>query len=1065
MNFLPWLWILNFYSYFIPSLMYRYHLRHQFRHRFGNLYSLSDQIGEGDESHAVISSLFTKDTKIHKDWESQLKKINRPSAVPLLSQLTKDNVLAYNHGLKTPVSKYLNFILTAKEKHPDKILLSRVGEFYETVGLDAVLLVQYAGLNPMGNKAKAGCPIGNIQQTLDSLTEQGLSVAVYEEADTDSGSNSKTTKSRYLSQIISPASRLYTYNMCTSTRDIDFLPSLPILSVCLTAAGYSIAEIFLDQRTIRRSERMTEDALRVVLETGFMSPIYVSCSKTILPNFMAKYEMVIETGYQSNFHDIILSKVCKDLEYPTDHFHDVQRSSGDIIPLYKATALQVGLMENENVPPLLPHLLLKSSPAVCKRFLRRWLLSPPSYELADHFRQLCHELSVLQIGLPIATPIDIGKAVTLITKKQANVAMFRDIASNTKAVLDMIQNKELLPLQSPLVALTASESGISVDISKLVQRGAAILSSISNTVADEAVKDLISTDVYNHIPEEFFARNEEEFRNRLNLNLLEVQQVYAEVQRKAAYLCQVVQEDVSEDSNAQRDVVSYDTNNNILVIKKKLVTSGGASSHLEYVTATDRFGKSIPGKHTTRRLAEAVEEYKRVCEEAQSLTRNILQSLSAALEKDLDIIAQTATWTIVLKTAYSHTSAARQRGWVLPTMLDFPVSDGTARPSLSVRGMAPYWLGGGDGKVARNDMDLAGIFLLTAPNMAGKSTLLRSTLVVALLANCGMFVPCTRASVPRYRSFFLRTASYDIPSEGMSAFALEMDDVRVMLRDSADGRGLVMLDEIGKGTSSKDGASIAGALLETLDSQSTTGIFCTHLHEMLDLPLNLRSVSRKTMSFSVDPNTDAPIWNFTLKDGECRDSMALVTARHYGLPDTLIARASNLAENFELLYRTGAKEREAVEDAVGSEPKSSDAGTRAVTDLNAQENLLKTLSRLTDQSVVVVRENMVPPPSLEGQACTYVLLLRNDPKSKGVRQVYVGETESVGQRLLQHRTGNVFDVDTAFVTRAADKSDARRREAVLINALKSIGYEVLRSSDGSHRLFSNNCNTENSATL
>lgn len=81
--------------------------------------------------------------------------------------------------------------------------------------------------------------------------------------------------------------------------------------------------------------------------------------------------------------------------------------------------------------------------------------------------------------------------------------------------------------------------------------------------------------------------------------------------------------------------------------------------------------------------------------------------------------------------------------------------------------------------------------------MSGKSTLMRTSLVVALLANCGLMVPCSEANVPQFDSFFLRTASYDIPSEGKSAFALEMEDVRIMLRDSTS-RSIVMVDELGK---------------------------------------------------------------------------------------------------------------------------------------------------------------------------------------------------------------------------------------------------------------------------
>ena len=96
---------------------------------------------------------------------------------------------------------FQKFTLEQKRIHKDKIILSRVGEFYETVGIDALMLIAYARLNSMGHNgmrtARAGCPISNIQTTLNCLTREGFSIAVYEEYTTDK----KGPKERYLSQV------------------------------------------------------------------------------------------------------------------------------------------------------------------------------------------------------------------------------------------------------------------------------------------------------------------------------------------------------------------------------------------------------------------------------------------------------------------------------------------------------------------------------------------------------------------------------------------------------------------------------------------------------------------------------------------------------------------------------------------------------------------------------------------------------------------------------------------------------------------------------------------------
>jgi DNA mismatch repair ATPase MutS len=210
-------------------------------------------------------------------------------------------------------------------------------------------------------------------------------------------------------------------------------------------------------------------------------------------------------------------------------------------------------------------------------------------------------------------------------------------------------------------------------------------------------------------------------------------------------------------------------------------------------------------------------------------------------------------WAIILTAVNAHVGNSIQQNWILSRGFCPPdIASSTSR-TLRIHGLTPYWLS--RHTAVPNNISMSGLFLLTAPNMSGKSTLMRAILTAALLGNCGLYLPATDAVIPRYDNFFLRSASYDIPKEGKSAFALEMDDVRVLLRDCTN-KSLVMLDEIGKGTSARDGSALAGALLEHLDQAGVSGVFATHLHELFRLPaLKLSgNTRRKKMGVNFDNN-------------------------------------------------------------------------------------------------------------------------------------------------------------------------------------------------------------------
>ncbi|TQS70462.1 DNA mismatch repair protein MutS [Rhodobacteraceae bacterium] len=301
--------------------------------------------------------------------------------------------------------------------------------------------------------------------------------------------------------------------------------------------------------------------------------------------------------------------------------------------------------------------------------------------------------------------------------------------------------------------------------------------------------------------------------------------------------------------------------------------------------------------------ARALEIEKRLFE---TLRRAILDQAGPVGE------ASRALAEIDLATGFADIAAGEQ--WTMPTV-------DTSR-AFDIRGgrhpVVEHALKRAGTPFIANDCDLTqeatpAIWLLTGPNMAGKSTFLRQNAIIALLAQAGSFVPAASARIGLVSQLFSRVGAADDLARGRSTFMVEMVETAAIL-NQADDRALVILDEIGRGTATYDGLSIAWAVMEHLHATNRCrALFATHYHEMTALSAKLDGVENATVS--VKEHAGDVIFLHEVKKGAADRSYGVQVARLAGLPDTVVERARHVLEALEQGDRdSGSKKQMVIDD-------------------------------------------------------------------------------------------------------------------------------------------------------
>ena len=211
--------------------------------------------------------------------------------------------------------------------------------------------------------------------------------------------------------------------------------------------------------------------------------------------------------------------------------------------------------------------------------------------------------------------------------------------------------------------------------------------------------------------------------------------------------------------------------------------------------------------------------------------------------------------------------------------------------------------------------------IITGPNMAGKSTYMRQVAIITLMAHIGSFVPARKARIAVTDRIFTRIGASDDLAFGQSTFMVEMTEVATIL-NNATGRSLLILDEIGRGTSTYDGLSIAWAVLEHLSSHlNSKTLFATHYHELTDLEGKIAGV--KNYRVLIKELNDTIVFLHKIARGSANKSFGIEVADIAGLPKTVITRAKEILRYQESANNTAARESFGEEVVTNSSTKSN----------------------------------------------------------------------------------------------------------------------------------------------
>ena len=785
-----------------------------------------------------------------------------------------------------------------KAKYPEAMLLYRVGDFYETYGEDAVKAAEILGIvltkrsSAMSQSVElAGFPHHALDTYLPKLVRAGLKVAVCEQLE-----DPKTAKGivkRGVVELVTPGIT-YDDNVLVQ-KENNFLASVHLEKneSGIAFLDVSTGEFYLTQGNNEYIDKLLQS----------FNPSEVLCQRNkrrdFIETFSDKYFLTVfdDWVFTDDYAKDILTRHFNTTSlkgFGVDDFpkgivaagaaihylHETQHDKidyitslsridqGQFVWLDKFTIRNLELLNtpNPNAKTLIDVIDKTVSP-MGSRLLRRWISLPlknkeqiqARYEVVDYFYKNSDVISKYQDAIR-----QVGDLERLISK----VSLAR------------VNPRELLQVANALEQIEVIRD----------------LCKESDNASVKAYAEQLNPC--------------ESIRNRIKK---EIRQDAPAVTSKGNFIADGVNEELDELRNLSRSGKDY-----LINIQRREMEATGISSLKigfnnvfgYYLEVTNTHKDKVPAEwirkqtltNAERYITEELKEYEQKIlgaeEKIQVIEDRVYSELVAATAEFVAPIQLDAALVAKIDCLVNFGFIALNNKYVMPTVDDSYVIDIKEGRHPVIEQMMPV----GEEYIANDvylDREKQQIIIITGPNMSGKSALLRQTALIVLLAQIGSFVPASAARIGLVDKIFTRVGASDNISSGESTFMVEMNETASIL-NNVSNRSLILLDEIGRGTSTYDGISIAWAITEYLHEHPTMRakvMFATHYHELNEMEATFKRI--KNYHVTVKEVGNKVVFLRKLKRGGSAHSFGIHVAAMAGMPRKVIDRADALLSMLE----------------------------------------------------------------------------------------------------------------------------------------------------------------------